>query len=494
MDDLYWGIIGFVAVLSLMALGVHVGLALAATGFIGMLAMTGKIQLALALFTTTPYSTTNVYAFAILPLFIIMGLFAMHAGLSARAFDAAYKWVGRLPGGMAIATTWANAMFAACTGSSVVACAVFTRISLPEMYRRRYDKAFACGTIAAAGMLGMLIPPSALMIVYGILTEQSIGKLLIAGVGPGLLLTLIFTAGIVAVAARYPDRAPRAEYAPPLTERLKATVGVVGIVVLVVGIIAGMYTGIFTPTEAGAAGAAGALVLALIAPFLERWVFRAETASATSNAAAAPADGDAGPGDSGDELRPLPAVDGGPQLDKPGLNWQRFSQAMKEAAQTSALVFFILIGAMIFARFLVLTGLPGEFVEIVHAANIPTLLIMILFLVMYVFLGMFQDSISMMSITLPIVHPIIVGLGIDPVYFAMLVIMSIEIGLITPPVGLNVYTVRSVAVQMPEGQDLSLENIFRGILPFFFLSIVALIILIAVPPISTFLPNQMFGS
>ena len=181
-------------------------------------------------------------------------------------------------------------------------------------------------------------------------------------------------------------------------------------------------------------------------------------------------------------------------MDKPGLNWERFSQAMKEAAQTSALVFFILIGAMIFARFLVLTGLPGEFVEIVNDANIPTLLIMILFLVMYVFLGMFQDSISMMSITLPIVHPIIVGLGIDPVYFAMLVIMSIEIGLITPPVGLNVYTVRSVAVQMPEGKDLTLENIFRGILPFFFLSIVALIILIAVPPISTFLPNQMFGS
>ena len=480
MDDLYWGIIGFVAVLSLMAFGVHVGLALATTGFIGMIAMTGKVSLALALFTTTPYSTTNVYAFAILPLFIIMGLFAMHAGLSTRAFDAAYKWVGRLPGGMAIATTWANAMFAACTGSSVVACAVFTRISLPEMNRRRYDKAFACGTIAAAGMLGMLIPPSALMIVYGILTEQSIGKLLIAGVGPGVLLTLIFTAGIVLLAIRNPERAPRADYASPFLERLKATIGVVGIVILVLGIIAGMYTGIFTPTEAGAAGAAGALVLALIAPFLERWVFRSETAGAASESSAASPESPIVP--------PVATL-----MEKPGLNWQRFSQAMKEAAQTSALVFFILIGAMIFARFLVLTGLPGEFVEIVHEADIPTMLIMILFLVMYVFLGMFQDSISMMSITLPIVHPIIVGLGIDPVYFAMLVIMSIEIGLITPPVGLNVYTVRSVAVQMPEGQDLTLENIFKGILPFFFLSIVALIILIAVPAISTFLPSKMFG-
>ncbi len=487
MDDLYWGIIGFVAVLSLMALGVHVGLALAATGFIGMFVMTGKMSLALALFTTTPYSTTNVYAFAILPLFIIMGLFAMHAGLSARAFDAAYKWVGRLPGGMAIATTWANAMFAACTGSSVVACAVFTRISLPEMDRRGYDKAFACGTIAAAGMLGMLIPPSALMIVYGILTEQSIGKLLIAGVGPGILLTLIFTIGIVAVAARYPDRAPRADYAPPLLERLKATVGVIGIVVLVVGIIAGMYTGIFTPTEAGAAGAAGALVLALLAPLMERWLFRADTAAAASDS------GTSGPPASDNAPQAPIAPPAGTLVEHPGLNWDRFSQAMKEAAQTSALVFFILIGAMIFARFLVLTGLPGEFVEVVQGANIPTLLIMILFLIMYVFLGMFQDSISMMSITLPIVDPIITGLGIDRVYFAMLVIMSIEIGLITPPVGLNVYTVRSVAVQMREGEGMTLEDIFRGILPFFFLSIVALIILIAVPPISTFLPSKMFG-
>ena len=442
MDPMYWGIIGFLFVLSLMAMGIHVGLALGVTGFLGMIVMTGKITLALGLLTTTPYSTTAVYAFAILPLFILMGLFAMHAGLSARAFDAAYKWVGRLPGGMAIATTWANAMFAACTGSSVVACAVFTRISLPEMAQRDYDKAFACGTIAAAGMLGMLIPPSALMIIYGILTEQSIGKLLIAGIGPGILLTLIFTTGIVVFAARNPVMAPRAEFTIEMWEKLKASAGVSGIVVLIVGIIYGMYSGIFTPTEAGAAGALGSLIMAL--------AFR-------------------------------------------GLNWQRFTAAMREAAQTTALVFFILIGAMIFARFLVLTGLPGEFVDAVNSSGLPTMLIVVLFLIMYVFLGMFQDSISMMSITLPIVHPIIVGLGIDPIYFAMLVIMSIEIGLITPPVGLNVYTVRSVAVQMPEGQDITLENIFRGILPFFFLAILALVILVAAPPISTFLPSKMFG-
>ena len=192
-----WGIFGFVAVLVLLALGIHVGLSLAVVGFVGMIAMTGSIKFGFGLLTTTPYATTASFAFTVLPLFIIMGLFATHAGMSTRAFDTAYKWVGRLPGGLAIATTWANALFGACTGSSVVACAVFTRISLPEMRKRAYDKRFACGTIAAAGMLGMLIPPSALMVIYGILTEQSIGILLIAGVGPGAILTVIFTLGIV---------------------------------------------------------------------------------------------------------------------------------------------------------------------------------------------------------------------------------------------------------------------------------------------------------
>ena len=203
-----------------------------------------------------------------------------------------------------------------------------------------------------------------------------------------------------------------------------------------------MYTGVFTPTEAGAAGALGALILALVSG---------------------------------------------------GLTWRNFAAALNEAAQTTALVFFILIGAMIFARFLVFTGLPNAFVSWVINAGIPPMAVVVLFLAMYFFLGMFQDSISMMSITLPVVHPIIVQLGIDPVYFAMLVIMAIEIGLLTPPVGLNVYTVRSVATQIPEGQDVSLDDIFRGILPFFFLAILALIIMILFPPISTFLPRAMFG-
>jgi C4-dicarboxylate transporter DctM subunit len=442
MDPLMWGVVGFVVVLVLLALGIHVGLALAVVGFLGIVGMTGSVQLALGLLTTTPYSTTAVYAFTVLPLFIIMGLFAMHAGISNQAFDAAYKWVGRLPGGLAIATTWANALFGAVTGSSVVACAVFTRISLPAMRQRSYDKRFACGTVAAAGMLGMLIPPSALMVIYGILTEQSIGILLIAGIGPGLLLASVFSLGIILLAIRHPQLAPRAEIATPWREKVRALSEVWGIMVLVVAIIAGMYAGVFTPTEAGAAGALGALILALISR---------------------------------------------------GLTWRNFAAALNEGAQTTALVFFILIGAMIFARFLVLTGLPSKFVSWATHAGIPPMAIIILFLVMYLFLGCFMDSISMMSITLPIMHPIIVQLGVNPIYFAMLVVMAVEIGLLTPPVGLNVYTVKSVATQVPEGQDVSLDDVFRGILPFFFLALIALAIMILVPPISTFIPQTMFG-
>lgn len=442
MEAVVWGVAGFLAVLALLALGIHVGLSLAVVGFLGIVGMTGSLKLALGLLTTTPYSTTAVFPFTVLPLFIIMGLFATHAGLSGRAFDAAYKWMGRLPGGLAIATTWANALFGACTGSSVVACAVFTRISLPTMRERGYDKRFTCGTIAAAGMLGMLIPPSALMVIYGIITEQSIGILLIAGIGPGLLLAIVFSLGIVVATLWNPQLAPRAEIAATWSEKIRSLTGVWGIIALVVGIIMGMYIGIFTPTEAGAAGALGALILALLSR---------------------------------------------------GLTWSRFIAAINEAAQTTALVFFILIGAMIFARFLVLTGLPSHFSSAVTQAGIPVTAVIILFLAMYLFLGMFQDSISMMSITLPIVHPIIVQLGVDPIHFAMLVIMSIEIGLLTPPVGLNVYTVRSVAVQMPEGSDVSLDDIFRGILPFFILALLSLVVMIFVPAISTFLPQTMFG-
>jgi C4-dicarboxylate transporter DctM subunit len=442
MEPLTWGVVGFIAVLVLLALGIHVGLALAIVGLVGIVGMTGSISLGLGLLTTTPYSTTAVFAFTVLPLFIIMGLFATHAGMSGKAFDAAYKWVGRLPGGLAIATTWANALFGACTGSSVVACAVFTRISLPEMRKRRYDKRFACGTIAAAGMLGMLIPPSALMVIYGILTEQSIGVLLIAGIGPGILLTIVFSLGIMILTSLRPQLAPRAEIATPWRDKVRSLSGVWGIMVLVIGIIAGMYSGVFTPTEAGAAGAMGALILALLSR---------------------------------------------------GLTWANFAAALHEGAQTTAMIFFILIGAMIFARFLVLTGLPNAFVGWVLQAGIPAMAIVILFLAMYLFLGMFQDSISMMSITLPVVHPIIVQLGVDPIHFAMLVVMAIEIGLLTPPVGLNVYTVRSVAAQVSEGEDVSLDDVFRGIVPFFALSLIALAVMILVPSISTLLPTAMFG-
>ena len=441
MEPVAWGVIGFVALLVLLVLGVHVGLALAAVGFLGLAAMSGSLKTGQALLATTPFATTDVFALTILPLFILMGLFAGHAGLSGRALDAAHRWVGRLPGGMAIATTWGNALFAACIGDAVVACAIFTRTSLPQMRKHAYDKSFACGTIAAAGMLWFFLPPRALIVTYGSLTEESIGVLLIAGIGPGLLLTLLFTAGIVVYALRFPHRVPPSA-ATPWREKIRAVPQISGILALIAAIVAGIYTGVFTPTEAAAAGATGALLLAL--------AYR-------------------------------------------GLSRKKFLDALKEASQTTALIFFILIGAMIFARFLALTGLPSRIVSAVTGAGIPPFGTVVIFLVLHLFLGMFLDEISLMSITLPIVHPVILELGVDPIHFAMLVVVAIEIGLLTPPVGLNVYTVKSVANQMPEARDVSLEDVFRGTLLFLILSLLALLVLLLVPDISTFLPRVMLG-
>lgn len=441
MDLTLLGISGVCMLVFLLFLGIQIGVAMAITGLLGTYILTGSFNMAIQLLTTTPYATTAVFEFTILPLFVLMGLLATNAGLSHSAFDAAFKWLGRLPGGLAVATTAANALFGACTGSSVVSCAVFTRISLPSMREHDYDKKFACGTIAAAGMLGMLIPPSALMVVYGILTQMSIGKLLIAGVGPGILLTAVFSAGIVALAYFKPHLAPPAREHYSWKEKFRSLAGIWGIAAIMFGIIAGMYGGLFTPTEAGAAGAFGALILALVSK---------------------------------------------------KLSWKSFFNALTESSRTTGLIFFILIGAMIFARFLTLTQLPNNFARFVTESGFTPEIIISLFLIMYIVMGMFLDSISMMSITLPIVHPIIVELGVDPLYFALLVIMSIEIGLLTPPIGLNVYTVQSAAKQIPEGKDIVLQDIFKGIFPFFILSLLTLVLLFYFPSIITFLPNTMF--
>ena len=438
MEPQVIGLLGIVALLVAISLGLHIGVALGTVGFLGLAWITGSGNMGISLLTTAPWSTTAVYAFSALPLFVLMGLFAYRSGISHSLFDMAYRWLGRLPGGLAIATVVGNAGFGAVCGSSMVACAVFTKVSLPEMLRHGYDKKFACGTIAAGGMLGMLIPPSILMVVYGILTEQSIGHLLMAGIGPGLLLALIFSITSLVLAARDPRLGPPATETFTWRERLLGVKGAWGVVALAGIIVGGIYLGVFTPTEGAAVGASGAFVLALAMRKLHR---------------------------------------------------QDLAGALKETGQTTAMIMMIVIGATIFARFLALSTLPTRFAQAVTSASVPPLVMIGVFMVMYLIMGCFLDSISMMSITLPVIHPMIVKMGINPIWFAMLVVMAIEIGLLTPPVGINVYTVK---VSAPAGM-VTLEEVFQGIVPFFFVSLIALAIMMLFPSISLLIPQTMLG-
>ena len=435
MPSELYGLFAIISLFILLASGIHVGIALGLVGFFGLLAMLNSLNAALGILTTTPYYYTGVWALTVIPLFVIMGVFSMHAGISRDVFDTAHKWLGRLPGGLAIATIAGNAGFGALCGSSLVSCVVFTKISFPEMLKHGYDKKLASGAVAAGGMLGMLIPPSNAMIVYGILSEQSVGHLLIAGIGPGLLLGALFSIACYAIARRNPVIAPRAPEPVSFKDKVLSIKGTWGVLVLAALIIGGIYTGVFSPTEAGATGAMGAFLLAIA-------------------------------------------------LGK--LTWKNLGESMREAARVTAMLFLILVGAGIFSRFLAMTGLPGTLATWLIEAELPKYALLAAFLLMYILLGCFLDGISMLSITLPIIHPIIMALGWNPIWFAVLVVLSTEIGLLTPPLGIDVYAVKATA-----GDVVTLEEVFRGCIPFFFISILCLVILAAVPQITIFLPENM---
>jgi C4-dicarboxylate transporter DctM subunit len=436
MEPTTAGLIGSLCMMVLIAFGTHIGPSLAAGGLLGLVLLFGDLQTALGILTTTPYSTVAVFALSILPLIILMGILAMRSGLTEAAYNAAYKWLWRLPGGIAVATTWACAAFGAACGSSAATAAIFTKVSLPEMRKAGYQLKFSCGSIAAGGTLGMLIPPSALGIIYGILTENSIAKIFIGGVGPGILLATIFSIGIYTLVKRNPKLAPRVEINVSWKEKITSLTGLWGIAVLALIVLGGIYTGIFTATEAAAVGAFAAFIMFIISP---------------------------------------------------KRSWSHIWDALLEAGQTNAMVFMILIGAMIFSRMLALTGITGKFIELVSGSGLPPMVILWIFMLMYLVMGCFFDSISIMSITLPAVYPLMMSLGFDPIWFGMVLIVNIEIGLLTPPVGLNVYVVKAAA-----GGDVTLEEVFAGCFPFFFMMLIGLIIIIYIPPIITWLPEKMF--
>lgn len=439
MDPFVVGIIGIVLLICLLAMGVHIALALGAIGMFGCVIILG-FEPAMWQSTSVVYNIVAAQAFIVLPLFIFMGLLAGAGGLSKDIYDVLHKWVGNLRGGLGIATVLSCTAFGVCTGSSLVTAAVFSRVSAPEMRRQGYDKKIAYGIVAAGGSIGMLIPPSILLVIYGIISQESVGRLLLAGIAPGLTLTVTFSIGIILLTYIRPDWfGKQAKISITWKDRFLSLRLIWPIILVSAVVIGGILFGVFSPTEAAAFGAATLLFLTLA--FTEK-----------------------------------------------GKRWTILIQCLKETVVINAMVFFILFGAGLFARFLMFSGITPKILELVTQAGFSNIAFVCLMALIYLCMGCFMDSISMLSITLPILTPVIKGMGIDPIYFAMVTVIAIECGLITPPVGLNVYGAHGAAEP-----DVSLEDVFKGSFPFFFMMLMAAIIIIAFPGLSMFFPNIMMG-
>ena len=437
MDPTFLAIVSIFVLIFLLLCGLHVAVSLGLVGVLGFVMVTDSWPAGIGLLRTTPYKVVANFTFFAIPVFILMGQFANHGGLSSDIYSVVQKWMGRVRGGLAMATTASCAAFAAACGSSVATAATFTQVALPEMLKYGYDKRLATGAIAASGTLGALIPPSGLMIIYGIITEQSIGKLLIAGFIPGIISALIYMGMISFWVKLRPEIAPLIEERPPLREKLLSLYRVWGIVTLSAIVMGAIYLGIATPTEAGAFGAFGAFIIMIV---------------------------------------------------KGSFTRERLRNTVLDTATSTTMLFTIIIGAYIFSRFLAVTNVGPELADYLVSSGLSRYVVLAGFLLLYVFLGMFMDPAAMMAITLPIVFPIVTEMGFSGIWFGVLVIKTSEIGLITPPVGMNVYTVNAAAHGM-----VRLEEIFQGILPFFLMDVVTLIILVTFPQISLWLPSQMLG-
>jgi len=428
------GMIAAAALLFLLGIGAQIGVALGLAGVLGITLVIG-FDAALAQLATLPFGTTNSFTLAVIPLFIFMGAFATYAGLTTDIYRAANNWLGRLPGGLAIATTLASAGFGAASGSTVVNAAVFTRIAMPEMTRLGYDKRLSAGCIAASGTLAALIPPSILMVVYAIVTEQSISKMMLAGLIPAALTLVAYVVMIYLKAVRDPASAPIQAVAVDRKEKWRSLGSVWGITAIFALVIGGLYLGWFTPTYAGAVGAFGAFLIA---------------------------------------------------LGKRKLNTTTLLNVIREASITTTTIFIIIIGGMIFSRFLTYTGLMDSIVDGLLALDLPRYVYLLAFVAVYLFLGMVIEAVAIMIMTLPVMFPVLVGLGYDPIWLGIISIKLAEISLITPPVGLNVFVVRN-ASPVP----LTLGDAFRGVTPFVIVEFILLGVLILIPELVTFIPNMM---
>jgi C4-dicarboxylate transporter DctM subunit len=439
MSDLVLGFMAIFAMLSFIILGMHIGIALIVTSFVAVWLMKSP-EIAARFVGAAANDAIRDYLFGVVPLFVLMGMFVSISGVGRDTFDV-FQWVlRRVRGGLGLATVGANAVFAAITGISIASASVFTKVATPEMIRHGYTRRFAVGVVAGSSVLGMLIPPSLLMIIYGVIAEESIGRMFMAGILPGLLLALLFCLLIIAMAYLSPARIFASGKFDSTEEKDLETWATAAqkffpILILVVLVLGGLYSGFFTPTEAGAVGAAGAFLIALL---------------------------------------------------RQRLDWKKLWNVLTETGYVSVSVLFLIIAASLYSRMLALTGLPAAITSSITDVGLGAWGFLIAYLVIVILLGCIIDSVSIMLIMLPIVLPIVSTFGMDKIWFGVLTVVAVEIGLLTPPFGVSVYTVKS-ALNNP---SISVKDIFAGAFPFVLVMVLALVILALFPSLSTWLARM----
>ena len=441
MSPVTIGLISLILLLAMVLMGCHIGTSLMVMSVVGIYLSTGSLGVAINILGTTAFSAIRDYAFGVIPLFVLMGLLANLSGASSDLFNAADAMLRKVKGGLAIATVFANAIFAAITGVSIASAAVFTKIARPPMKRLGYDKKFAVGTIAGSSVLGMLIPPSLLMIVYGMLAEVSIGKLFVAGVLPGIMMALIYIIGISVMVKVKPAliQQPREEGAEDSYEessRLKAIIKPWPMVLLIVVTLGGIWGGFFTPIEAGGVGAFGALILVIC---------------------------------------------------KRKFTLKAMWDTLLETGITTGSVLFLLISAQMYSRMLAMTGVVSMVGKAVTELPLPHMAIIVIFILVWVALGCILDSTSILLLTIPLMVPIVRSFGMDLVWFGIVGIVAIETGLLTPPFGMSVYTIKSSMKASEGGDEMTLVDIFAGSMPFLLMMFLCIALMLVFPGIVTLL-------
>ena len=429
------GVAGIVLLFVLILLGVNVMVALGAVGVTGIAVLLG-LDAATSVLSTVFFNTTHSFHFSVVPLFLLMGYFALRAGLGSDVFEAAYCWLGGIRGGLAISTTIAAAGFGAASGSSVGTATVFTKIALPEMLAKGYSKKLASASIAIAGTLAVMIPPSAVVVIYGILTNSSIGSLLIAGFIPGIIFAVILCVAIYITVYLNPEIAPQSNVRFTFYQKLRSLRLAGPLMLIIICIISGLYMGIFTPTEAGGVGTALTFILALVR--------------------------------------------------QKGIKGIKVISALLDTIRTSAMIFGIIICALVFSRFLAFSGLTSALGNYLTSLDVNRWVIVFLITLIYLFLGMMMDAPGLLAISLPITHPVMMNLGFDPVWFGVYVVLLVEIAAVTPPVGINCFV-----VQAASSGTVELEEVFSGLIPFIIAGFIMLVLLCVFPEMALILPDTM---